>query len=789
MKAHQVFKQTVRRQGWMFALLLCCVTSSFGQTGFLGGYGNPYFQADFIQELNSFNSGMVNPALLYRVNQIHAEAGIYRWGIGQALGYQQASVLFPIRLNQTIGLTVMGTGERVEKTEIAKDLSISIGGLANFTDMWFVGHYSLRTLPWLMLGTNVKFLYRDNFGQGNSFGTLDFGVYINPLDHYYWGDLGFSLNFQDVVQLQLIKGGVLDTAKIANAGGPPTTRARVGVRYALFNDKMIANVEAVFDNFFEYMMSDVYSAAKDAYNGGKVLDITPRYGLHWRYQFIPQLWVKAGWNNNNIPYIGLIANLMFPIQDMINYVELDVNLGFAAVEANRGFMLMTKASGDVGYTREQMESKRMYDRLIVAPMDAYNEAMRLYISGQYWLASYAFGKVLALYPNFHLNDKATWYMADCYYQVQLNTVGREVLKSALEEYTTSEQRGRYLYGLMRLDYREGRFDDALKNHAFITNLYAESDIRPEADYLAGEIFYARKNYNAAEQLFTKIQQGEIPYYYAQYTLAIVNLENKKTDLAIQNLNRIISDTSKNVSRVQLKDAAALKLGHIYFERGEQGDLRLAVDAYKRVPEGSSYGDEALLGRAWAWVKVNQPVVCIQTVDALIASHPESPFMPEAYLLKGYGLMLNKQYNVAVDALQKCVSLSQTTIFVTEESLRRKKQDFISYSQTFQPTEQNVKKNALRKPTNRTIEEREGLKVEFDKYSKESADVFNYALLTKSHARFFRRKEDILNDAEYAIAKASNMMKASGQQKIIEQQKQQDQNLEDEITRLKKQLGQ
>ena len=80
-------------------------------------------------------------------------------------------------------------------------------------------------------------------------------------------------------------------------------------------------------------------------------------------------------------------------------------------------------------------------------------------------------------------------------------------KSALEEYTTSDMRSKYLYGLETIDYREGKYEDALKNHAFITNLYAESDIRPDADYLAGEIHFLRKNYNGGGAAVGRIKAG------------------------------------------------------------------------------------------------------------------------------------------------------------------------------------------------------------------------------------------------------------------------------------------
>jgi TolA-binding protein len=446
---------------------------------------------------------------------------------------------------------------------------------------------------------------------------------------------------------------------------------------------------------------------------------------------------------------------------------------------------MNKLSTDFGPTREQRESKRMYDQLILAPMDAYNEAMRLYLAGKYWEASYAFGKVISLYPNFYLNDKASFYMGNSYRFLQMNGIARETYKNALEEYTTSDMRPKYLYGLENLDYREGKYEDALKNHAFITNLYGESEIRPDADYLAGEVHFLRKNYSAAEQLLGRLKPGDPSYFYAQYTLSIINVENRKTDAAILNLENVINDTMQDPGSQLLQDAANTKLGHLYFE---QVELRKAVESYKRVPDASSYGDEALLGTAWSWIKANQPAVSMQTVDRLISSHPESPLVAEAYLLRGYSQMLQKNYAEAIPALEKCVSLTKG-LFVTDSLLELKKQEFNQSETEFDPVSAKIRKNALRKPTDKTIEERGGFKVEYDKFAKESRDYFNYQLLAKSHKRFFMRKDEILQDAAYALAKATGIMNGKKQIEVLEKGRKAEDNIDKEIDKLKQQLKQ
>ena len=773
-------------------MLLSMIGSGKCQTG---GYDAPFFQADYIQDLSDFSSGIINPALLYRVNQFRLEGGFYRWQVDGdastvALGYQELSFLAPIRLNHTIGFSWIGAGATIDRTTIT-DASNTIRDLgnANFGDNWFIGHYSWRILPWFIAGTNVKLRYENKFGNGQDLGAgLDLGVYINPVDHYRFGDLGFSINLQDIVPAFTLWHDNDSTVSDNDVG---VTRLRAGVRYAGLNDRLVIDGEAVIDNAFAQLWAWRMKADQVLTTGTSLddqLKMAYRGSIHVKWQFIPQVWLKLGWSNNNIPYVGFNFNFIYPLPEMINYLNYDVNIGYAisipGQEDERGLTMMHRVSTDIGPTREQRESKRLYDQLILAPMDAYNEAMRLYLAGKYWESAFAFGKVLSLYPNFYLNDKAAYYMGDSYKRLYMNETARAVFKSALEEYTTSDMRAKYLYGLETIDYREGKYEDALKNHAFITNLYAESDIRPDADYVAGEIHFLRKNYNAAEQLLGRIKAGSPSYLYAQYTLSIINIEDKKMEAAVQNLQNIIADTTQDPSTQLLEDAANVKIGHAYYE---QVELRKAVEAYKRVPEGSSYGDEALLGTAWSWIKVNQPAMCLQTVDRLVASHPESPLVPEAYLLKGYGLMLQKKYQDAIDALEKCLDLTKNVKYVTAADLQQHAQKFGATTSEFEPTGEKIKKNALRKPTDKSIEERAAFKTDYDKFAKENREFFNYTLLAQSHKKFFMRKDQVIADAEYAVAKATSLLKSGGQVKQLEDQKKKENKLDQEIEKKKKEL--
>jgi tetratricopeptide (TPR) repeat protein len=775
--------------------------SSFGAGFGGGGYTAPYFQADYIQDISDFSSGIVNPALLYRVDQLHFDIGFYRWGIDfsgpRDLGYQQTSFLVPIRLNQTAGLTVIGNGSVIDQVEVEDEVRPT-GIDLRYIDLWFVAHYAVRLQPWFMLGANPKVVVQNQFSEpqdrkiGGGFG-LDLGLYFNPLDHYRFGDLGISVTFQDLLPARVEWGegenGVFNTM---------TSRFRAGVRYAAMNDRVVLDGEFVLDNaladFHKGLIDEIEKVDNFDTNDDGIPDSTAvaeflekqgRVSGHAKFEFIPQLWFKAGWANNNIPYIGVNVNLIYPLPEMINYASADVHIGYSLTESERGLSLMGKFATEFGPTREQRESRRLYDRLILAPMNAYNEAMRLYLAKKYWEASFAFGKVISLFPNFHLNDKATFYLGNCYRFLRLNDISREVYKQGLAEYTTSEVRPKYLYGLQNLDYREGRYEDALKNHAFITNLYADSEIRPDADYLAGQIHFMRKNYNAAEQLLTNIKPEDPTYLYAQYTLSVINIENNKMKAATQNLRAISQDTTQDPGELLLQDAANNKLGQLHFE---QVELREAVESFDKVPEGSVYGDEALLGIAWSWIKVNRPEQTMRTIERLISAHPESPLIPEAYLVKGYALMLQEQLESAISALETSLEMANKN-FADEDDLSYQEQQFNGFLREFQPTGQEIMKNALRKPTDRTIAERDELQTQYSVFSQKSREFFEFSQMVEDNQKFFKRKEQIVMDAEYALAKATNMLGGAKETKTIERAREESEELESEIEKLKKELEQ
>jgi hypothetical protein len=336
--------------------------------------------ADHLQELSDWTSGLVNPALLYRVNQFHVGMGMYRWSMttSEPMGFGNMSLYTPIRRNHTAGLSIVGTGigagNEIEIRKINAQQMIESNGLtARFYDFWAIGHYAWRLpLPWLVVGANLKLRLQRPFAVGDQEAQwavgippgVDVGVYLNPFDHYRFGDLGFSLMFQDVVPTK-----IESTFKDYVAESFATTRVRAGLRYSGLNDKITGDAEMVIDNALINIMKGVLGLEPDTViNGSDTLteitwdNVTRRMSAHFRMQLIHQVWLKFGWNNNNIPYLGFNFNVIYPLPEMVNFLNVDGSLGYSFIEefgANgglgdeRGFTFAGRVSSDFGPTREQ----------------------------------------------------------------------------------------------------------------------------------------------------------------------------------------------------------------------------------------------------------------------------------------------------------------------------------------------------------------------------------------------------------------------------------------------------
>jgi len=86
-----------------------------------------------------------------------------------------------------------------------------------------------------------------------------------------------------------------------------------------------------------------------------------------------------------------------------------------------------------------------------------------------------------------------------------------------------------------------------------------------------------------------------------------------------------------------------------------------------------------------------------------------------------------------------------------------------------------------------VEERPELQKGYERFAKEHKEFFDYRMLEKSHKNFFMQKEQIIEDATFALAKATKLVNSSKAVKEIQKGADAVDKIDAEIEKLRKQL--
>jgi len=285
------------------------------------------------------------------------------------------------------------------------------------------------------------------------------------------------------------------------------------------------------------------------------------------------------------------------------------------------------------------------------PLDVFHAAMRLYLNRQFLEAAYAFGKIQTKYPSFRLVDQAAFYMAKSFENLRMHKAAKAVYEDAIKRYPQSDQRAKYHFQLMNMDYKEGKYTEALNKYQAFVQKFGKSDTKADADYVAGQIKFEQGLYKESIDLLASILPGNANYLYARYTMGIAYSRLSKFD-EVENCFRAVTEQPvSNKSERDIQDAAKVKLGHLFFS-AEKPNIVAAAQMYLQVHKESPVFDEAMLGIAWAFIKANKLDEAMKYAKWIIDNLPESFLVSEAYLVLGYCNDIKKNYREAIDALDE-----------------------------------------------------------------------------------------------------------------------------------------
>jgi TolA-binding protein len=728
--------KTSSKTSFVLAATLACASLSFGQIATYKPHA--YQQNDWFAEYGENVAQYVNPASIAENDQIEVGFGMFQT-IKSLAGQEFVTAVHPFDYNHSLGFTFFENGSPID------------GSNAQYIENAYSLGYAYR-MPWgfpnglahkLAVGANVTWVQFNAFEtvKHNGFG-LDVGLTYNPFSTSRFGHLQLGLAVQNVVQ---------PTVKIESGG--------------TYNIPMNANMSLFWRGFNRRLelatslaMIDIKHESNE---GGKGTEYVPTARATW---YLSQmLGLKVKYTKLGYPVIGATVNVKRI--NLFRYLQLDLDLSHDKLSAepqDRGFVYNFRAITRVGPTREERIGEARYRRLKLEPEDAYREAMRLYLARKFLLASYAFGKVITKYPSFHLVDQAAFYKGKSFENLRMHRAAIEVYNDALKRYTDSDQRPKYMFQLMNIDYKEGKFDEATKRYQQLVNLYPESDVKSDADYVMGQIRFIQKDYHGAIALLNPILPGNSNYIYSRFTIGMSYVNLKKSKEAEAAFQDIMEVKPSNASEQEMKEVTAVKLGHINFGK-EPPQLVKAAELYGSVSSSSSKYDEALLGLAWSFLKANRPKESSNYASEIISKTPNSLLIPEAHLLLGFSAYFDKDYDRCIKELDLAITVAEQKA-VSAQEIQRRQAENVANAPEFLEVQKEAFQLSNQLPTDRVIAKREELRPRFENIQKKIETYLEFLREVEQVEKFLQNKDRIIKDARFTKATVINIKGGAGEKK-------------------------
>lgn len=686
-----------------------------------------YQQNDWFGEFGGNTSMYVNPAGIAETDQMELGMGFFSTISGEA-SQEYVSATIPFDYNHTLGISFFENGADVD------------GGYSYVENSYMIG-YAYRLMHCLALGVDVSILQINQFDKNKQL-TLgaDVGLSWNPIASSKYGNVQIGVAFQNALQPAVSTKESNSSYSLVLMGASESYKIPNNLNFSLFYRGLNQMLE------FKAELS-VIDVLHDDDEGGKGQNLESSFTL--TYYLSPHLGVRLRFTKEGYPVAGATVN----VKDVsfFRYLALDLEMSHDDIveKKNRGFIWAVKLTSRFGNTREESIGEDRYRRLKIEPENDYRAAMRLYLNRQFLEAAYAFGKVQTKYPAFHLVDQAAFYKGKSFENMRMHKAAKSVYEDAIKRYPQSDQRAKYSFQLMNIDYKEGKYADALAKYQVIVQKYGESDVKADADYIAGQIKFEQGLYQESVDLLAAILPGNANYFYARYTMGIAYSRMGKWDEAESCFRDILDQPASNQSELDLQDAAKVKLGHIYFS-GEHPNIAQAAALYGQVKVGSPVYDEAMLALGWSFLKVNKPDEAIKYAQWIIGNLPKSFLLSEAYLVEGYCYFVKKDYNNAEASLTKAEKLTEQPV-VTMAARDSARKTYEGMSDQFDSVQNQALDLARQLPTPRVEKKRDALRPTFDKANQAIEDYASFMERSVQSDRFESNRKRVLEDAGFTLA--------------------------------------
>ncbi|MEK7727445.1 MAG: tetratricopeptide repeat protein [candidate division KSB1 bacterium] len=282
------------------------------------------------------------------------------------------------------------------------------------------------------------------------------------------------------------------------------------------------------------------------------------------------------------------------------------------------------------------------------------DALLNYAAERYLVAEEQLATIQEDYGKHFSNwDVVRFYQAECLY-------GRGVLNEALgahasvlRDYPESKFRDMMLLRVITIAHVLKRPEQFFGYYQQLEKLAStvEPKILERARYLAGYYALSLEKFGAADSTLGKIATDSKYGLAARYLQGVAQLNRGNSASALVLFKEIVAKEAlpwSDPAIAMTSNSAMLKLGFIYYERGE---LEEALKYFDQVSRGTENYDQTLMGKAWAELRLGNVEQSLAQIQTLSQGYSISDYTYEAKVLSAHCKRLLDQPEAALRDLR------------------------------------------------------------------------------------------------------------------------------------------
>ncbi len=306
-------------------------------------------------------------------------------------------------------------------------------------------------------------------------------------------------------------------------------------------------------------------------------------------------------------------------------------------------------------TATPSQEKRMFQKYLKGIIEIYS-------SGDFNLSRLQFKDLLNTYTSYRFVDDILYYYGESCYGLNYFDEALEAYQRVINEYPESAFCAKALVKQIYIYYIYGELDklyevyQQLLTHKDQLNLEQLGTVL----YLVGNTYFKSGDYEEALESLGKISNGTTYFFPSLYLSAACCSNLGRDELALSTYHLIVdekSSTDKDPILVQIRNNALLKLGLIYYERGEN---EKAVDYFNQVTQDFQSYDLSVIAKAWSAYRSGKPGEALENVDWLLNNVMISNYVYEAMVLAASSKELLGDKEEAIEDLKQVYRIGSET---------------------------------------------------------------------------------------------------------------------------------